>query len=302
MLLVQESNIPLFHRKPKREENMIILFSLLIMGSVVLIAISIFPVFLKRVESWHAAKEAKVIKQMDQVFYDKSPQAIARLYFILPVVFSITGYFLSQSLIPAIIAGAVGLVIPNFILKMRLARNKQKFNAQLLDAISMLSSCLKGGLSLLQGFEVLVEEMPPPMSQELSLLLKENKMGIPFEDSLVRLNQRMNIEELSLVVNALLVSRETGGELTKVFSRLTTTIRDNRKLKESVKTLTLQGRMQGAIMSFLPILFVLWVVSVNRHHFDIMLGSDIGRMLLVLAVLLQVIGMFLIRKFSAITI
>jgi len=281
---------------------MIILLGLLIMGSVVLIAISIFPLFLKQLRAWQAEKEVKVAKQMDQMFGDKSPKAIAQLYFILPVVFAMSGYFLSQSLIPAIIGGAAGLAIPNFILKIRLARRKQKFNDQLLDTIGMLSSCLKGGLSLLQGFEVLVEEMPAPMSQELGLLLKENKMGIPFEESLVRLNKRMNIEELGLVVNALLVARETGGELTKVFSRLTTTIRDNRKLKENIKTLTLQGRMQGAIMSFLPILFVLWVLSVNKHHFDIMLTSDIGRMLLVAAVFLQIIGMFLIRKFSIINI
>ena len=281
---------------------MIILLYLLILGSVVLIAISISPLFLKRMEAWRAKREANVAKQMDQMFYEKSPNAIARLYFIFPLLFGIAGYLVSRSFIPAIIGASIGLVIPNFILKIRIARRKQKFNNQLLDAISMLSSCLKGGLSLLQGFEVLVEEMPAPMSQELGLLLKENKMGIPFEDSLVRLNKRMNIEELGLVVNALLVARETGGELTKVFSRLTTTIRDNRKLKDNIKTLTLQGRMQGAIMSFLPIVFVAWVLSVNKHHFDIMLSSDIGRMLLVAAVVLQVVGMILIRKFSVINI
>lgn len=272
------------------------------MVSVVLIAWSVLPLFLKPIESWKQEKEAKVAQQMDQMFYDKSPQAIVRLYFILPLLFGASGYFIFQSFISVVIGVVLGLAIPNVILKMRLARRKQKFNDQLLDAITMLSSCLKGGLSLLQGFEVLVEEMPVPMSQELSLLLKENKMGVPFEESLVRLNKRMDIEELSLVVNALLVARETGGELTKVFSRLTTTIRDNRKLKESIKTLTLQGRLQGVIMSGLPIVFVLWVISVNKHHFDIMLTSDTGRMLLVLAALLQVVGMFLIRKFSIIKI
>ena len=154
----------------------------------------------------------------------------------------------------------------------------------------------------MQGFEVLVEEMPTPMSQEIGLVVRENKMGVPLEESLVRLNKRMDLEELGLVVNALLISRETGGELTKVFSRLSTTIRDNRKLKDSIKTLTLQGRMQGVIMSALPILFVLWVISVDKKHFDIMLQNEIGRGLLILAVILQVIGMFLIRKFSTIKI
>jgi len=152
----------------------------------------------------------------------------------------------------------------------------------------------------LQGLEVLVEEMPAPINQELGLVIRENKMGIPLEECLNRLNKRLNIDELGLVVNALLVARQTGGELPKVFSRLTVTIRDNRKLKESIKTLTLQGRLQGLIMSILPFAFVAWVLSVNKHHFDIMLETDTGRMLLILAVILQCCGMILIRIFSII--
>jgi tight adherence protein B len=144
--------------------------------------------------------------------------------------------------------------------------------------------------------------MPAPISQEFGLVVRENRMGIPLEECLSRLNKRMNIDELGLIIYALLVARETGGELPKVFSRLAITIRDNRKLKESIKTLTMQGRLQGMIMSFLPIVFAFWVLSVNKHHFDIMLNSDIGRMLLVGAVVLQIVGMFLVKKFSAINI
>lgn len=281
---------------------MVLLLSIVILCSVILLSLSILPFFMQKIQSWQQKQEVLVAKEMDKMFYDRSPKKIVMLYYILPFVFGLGCYIFFQSVVVVIVAAAIGLIIPNFILKSRYARRKQKLNNQLLDAINMLSSCLKGGLSLLQGFEVLVEEMPAPMSQELGLVVRENKMGIPLEESLVRLNKRMNIEELGLVVNALLVARETGGELTKVFSRLSVTIRDNRKLKESIKTLTLQGRLQGAIMSFLPIVFVIWVVSVNKHHFDIMMSTDLGRMLLVIAVVLQVVGMFLIRMFSIIKI
>jgi len=281
---------------------MIILLFILILCSVVLLALSILPAVMQKIQSWQKKQEIVVAKEMDKMFYDKSPKNIVMLYFILPVVFGGAAQFLLQSMIAVIFGVLIGLAIPNLLLKIRYKRRIKMFGDQLVDAINMLSSCLKGGLSLLQGFEVLVEEMPVPMSQEMGLVIRENKMGIPLEESLVRLNKRMNMEELGLVINALLVARETGGDLTKVFSRLTVTIRDNRKLKESIKTLTLQGRMQGAIMSFLPIAFVGWVVSVNRHHFDIMLNSDLGRMLLIIAVVLQVFGMILIRIFSAIKI
>jgi len=279
---------------------MIFLLFILILCSVVLLALSTLPFVMQKIQSWQKKQEVVVAKEMDKMFYDKSPKNIVMLYFILPVIFGVAAQIFLQSTIAVIFGVLIGLAIPNLILKIRYKRRIQKFSEQLVDAINMLSSCLKGGLSLLQGFEVLVEEMPAPMSQEMGLVIKENKMGIPLEESLVRLNKRMNMEELSLVISALLVSRETGGELTKVFSRLNVTIRDNRKLKESIKTLTLQGRMQGTIMSFLPIAFVGWVISVNRHHFDIMMSSDLGRLLLIIAVFLQIFGMILIKIFSTI--
>ncbi|MDO8488869.1 MAG: type II secretion system F family protein [Candidatus Omnitrophota bacterium] len=257
---------------------------------------------MQKIQSWQYKQEAAVAKEMDKMFYDKSPKNIVMLYFILPLVLGIGGYIFLNSQIFMGLGVLIGLAIPNFILKTRYKLRIQKFSDQLLDAVNMLSSCIKGGLSLLQGLEVLVEEMPAPMSQELGLVVRENKMGIPLEECLNRLNKRMNIDELGLIINALLVARETGGELPKVFSRLSVTIRDNRKLRESIKTLTLQGRMQGAIMSFLPIAFAIWVLSVNKHHFDIMLSSDLGRMLLIIAVILQAVGMILIKIFSTIKI
>lgn len=279
---------------------MVPIIILFILGSVILIAYSTLPHFLDKIKIWQDKQELVMAKEMDNMFYDQNPKSLNRLYFVLPLTLGIASYFIFQNIIFSIIGVSVGLAIPNFIIRMRVAKRKAKFADQLLDAINLLSSSLKGGLSLLQALEVVVEEMPPPISQEFGLVVRENRMGVTFEESLERIKKRMDIEELGLIVNSILVARETGGDLTKVFGRLTVTIRDNRKLKENIKTLTLQGRMQGAIMSFLPIVFVMWVISVNKNHFDVMLQHDLGRMLLIIAVVLQVVGMFLIRKFSAI--
>ena len=281
---------------------MVILLNILILCSIVMISFSLLPIIVQKIQSWQKHKEEVMGKEMDKMFYDKSPKNIVMLYFILPLILGPAGAFLLNSQLFMVLGILIGIAVPNIILKTRYAMRIRKFSDQLLDSISMLSSCIKGGLSLLQGLEVLVEEMPAPMSQELGLVVRENRMGIPLEECLKRLAKRINIDELGLVVNALLVARETGGELPKVFSRLTVTIRDNRKLKESIKTLTLQGRMQGVIMSFLPIAFVAWVVSINKHHFDIMFENDVGRMLLIIAVILQATGMILIKIFSTIHI
>ena len=280
---------------------LIIMF--LVIGSIVLLTLVFAPSLEEKVKGWRIKKEKAVEKQLDNLFsYDKSPRSIVRFFYILPPVLGVVGFVFSHSLLGVIIGVGFGLFIPTFILKARNAKRRKKFNRQILDAIMILGSSLKGGLSLLQSLEVLVEEMPAPMSQEIGLLVKENKMGINLEESLKRLDRRMSMEELSLVINSILVARETGGDLIKVFSRLSTTIRDNRKLKENIMTLTMQGKLQGLVMSVLPIIFVLWVLTNNRHHFDGMMQSDIGRFLLILAGVLQILGMFLIRKFSEIKI
>jgi len=252
---------------------------------------------------WQNKQEKVIESELDKTFtYDKSPKQIVRLYYILPPIFAIFAYIFSNNIVFAVVGAVVGLAIPTLTLRIREGRRRKKLQSQLLDAIMLMTSSLKGGLSLLQSIEVLMEEMPAPISQEFGLTVRENKMGITLEDSLKRLRARMRMSDLDLLINSILVARETGGDLTKVFSRLCTTIRDNQKLKDNIKTLTLQGRLQGVIMSVLPIIFVMWVLHFNKHHFDIMFQNETGRFLLILAAVLQVVGMFLIRKFSIIRV
>ena len=172
------------------------------------------------------------------------------------------------------------------------------FQSQLVDSLMILSSSLRAGLSLIQAMEVLCEEMPPPISQEFGLVLKENRWGVSLEESLNKLRERMPLEETNLIVSSVLVARETGGELTKVFARLTDTIRNNVKLKEKIATLTLQGKLQGLIMTFLPVGFTFFIYKQNPDHFNIMLEAELGRILIGVAIFLQLLGMFLIKKIS----
>ena len=275
----------------------------IIVLALVLFIAAFSPAITDKLKLWHIEEEKKVENELDRMFYDKNPTKIMRLYYILPPTLGILGLLLLHNIIFCVIGVIIGLFIPNMLLKVREKKRRFKFNSQLLDAIMILSSSLKGGLSMLQALEVLQEEMPSPMNEEIGLVVRENKMGVTLEESFIRLKKRMyKMEDLELIVNSILVARETGGDITKVLARLSTSIRDNRKLRENMQSLTLQGKMQGMIMSVLPFLFVFWVLSFNREHFDIMLNSEIGRTLLFVAAILQVVGMILIRKFSSINV
>jgi tight adherence protein B len=270
--------------------------------SICLISQQIIPLLIQRLQRAQAKKISQTEKQLEEMFVVVKPGRLFLYYSLSPLILGGLAFFVFNSIAPALIAGGAGFILPAFVIKLMERQRRQKFLNQLVDGLMIISSSLKGGLSLLQAIEVLVEEMPAPISQEFGLVLRENKIGVTLEDSLKRLNERLHLEELGLLINSVLVARETGGDLTKVFSRLSTSIRDNHKLKESILTLTLQGRLQGMIMSLLPFIFVWWVLTFNRQHFDIMLNSEQGRMLLFIALGLQILGIFLIRKFSRIRI
>jgi tight adherence protein B len=192
----------------------------------------------------------------------------------------------------------VGLIGPSIYVKTLTERRRQKFTDQLIDALMILSSSLKGGLSLIQAIEVVNEEMPEPINQEFGILLGENKMGVSLEEAFAHMYERMPSMPLHQMITAILLARETGGNLPAIFSRIVTTIRENKKIKQNIDNLTLQGKIQGVVMTLLPIAFGVVVRSTNPQFFDIMIKTELGKMLLTYALVSQCIGSFLIWKIS----
>ena len=179
-----------------------------------------------------------------------------------------------------------------------MANRKRRFNDQLVDALMIMSSSFRGGLSLIQAIEAVVEEMPDPLSHEFAMVLNENKMGVSLEDSLGHLYKRIPSAALQQTQTAILLARETGGNLPIIFSRIVTTIREHKKIQENIVTLTLQGKIQGIVMSALPIGFVLMVNTTNPEFFRTMLTTEIGRIILIIAAIMWVCGAFLIWQIS----
>jgi len=201
-----------------------------------------------------------------------------------------------------IVGFVAGVILPGIMAKMAIENRRKKFNSQLVDAIMLLTSCLKAGLSFNQAIEVLCQEMAPPIADEFKIVLKSLKIGVSLEDAFLELAKRMPLEELNFVMSAILVARETGGDLPLTLSKLVDTLRDRIRLKENIMTYTIQGRVQGFVMSFIPIGFIYMVLQQDKHHFDIMFQSDIGKLMVLAAVVLQILATFMIFKISKIKI
>jgi tight adherence protein B len=280
--------------------KMLILMS--VFAATALLGYQLIPVVWDHVYAWRARGVEMQRTRLKEVFLDMDPQKLFLLNVISPTLLSLLGLVVTKSLMGFLIGLAVGFAIPAIIVKNLIVMRKAKFNAQITDGLMILSSCLKGGLSLLQSIEALVEELPQPISQEFGLILRENKMGIALEESFDNLNRRMPSEELNLLTTAILVARETGGDITLLFGKLIGTIRAKVKLNDSIKTLSMQGRIQGIVMSGLPIGFAIMVLSFQPNYFDVMLSNPLGRGLMVYAVVSEIIGMYLIRIFSKVNI
>lgn len=133
-------------------------------------------------------------------------------------------------------------------------------------------------------------------------MVKAHRLGRTLEGALQGLNDRMPCQDLNLITTAVLVARETGGDITNVITQLVNTIRERKKLQDKVKTLTLQGRMQAYLMSLLPLAFAFFVRTFNPHYLDIMFNDPTGQTLLMLAGGLWVSGMILLVRWSKVDI
>ncbi|MDD5618545.1 MAG: type II secretion system F family protein [Candidatus Omnitrophica bacterium] len=282
----------------------------LITGTLGIISFQVYqsaPGTFRVFSGWWARKIDAQKDHLKEVMLFIDPRKLVIFNIVLPIVLTfvfagVVGIKFGSYILGALIGLTLGIIIPSIMIKKMIAMRKAKFNSQISDGLMILSSCLKGGLSLLQAIEALVEELPAPISQEFGIILRENKMGVSLEESFDKLNKRMPSEELNLLTTAILVARETGGDITQLFGTLINTIRAKIKISDNVKTLSMQGKIQGVVMSLLPIVFTIMVYSFNPRYFDIMLSNSVGRILLLYAVISEIVGVFLIRMFSRVNV
>mgnify|MGYP001594569752 CR=1 FL=1 len=271
-------------------------------GSISTLAYHGIPYFFRHYSQMQQKRIEKAARQVDQRFIFTERHRLLRLLMVTPLSLGLLGFLLLRNPVGLFIGLALGLVSPPIIIKQLSLLRRNKFHGQLVDGLMLLSSSLKAGMSLNQALEVLVEEMPPPISDEFSLVIRENQMGVVLEDCLTHLKQRMPINDLDLITIAICIGRESGGDLTEIFSQLVYTIREKKKLEDRVKALTVQGRLQGFIMSVLPIAFGIFIYFINPSSFQVMLRDKLGHTLLIYAVISEIIGVILVKKLSKVEV
>lgn len=189
-----------------------------------------------------------------------------------------------------------GLKFPQIILQFLADRRRNKLDVQLAEALTLVSSGLKGGYSFIQGLSMAAEQLEPPITDEIARVIRLIQLGLDTPRALEQLAQRVNSYDYDMTVSATNIQLSSGGNLSVLLEKVAETIRDRIRLRRDIGALTAQGRISGAILIGLPIGIGLMLNVINREYFELLYTTTLGHNLITFAFLLQSAGIYWIKK------
>jgi tight adherence protein B len=181
-------------------------------------------------------------------------------------------------------------------------RRLRQFEEQLPDALMMLGGSLRAGAGLNNALQQLVGQTQPPLAQEFSLMLREQRLGVTMEHSLANLSRRVPSDTCTLVVSAMRIASETGGGLAETLERTAQTIRGRLQMEGKIDALTAQGKMQAWVVGSLPLFLMLVLNNMEPEGMSYLWQTPIGWATLCVLAFLEVMGIYLIRKITTIDV
>jgi len=206
------------------------------------------------------------------------------------------GWLVSGSIIGGLGLGVLFYFIPGIILDRSIANRRRKFSIQLLDVLVLIKGAVLAGYSLQQALDLAVKEVSEPASEEFGRVLREVRFGFPLDQALLNLSARMENDDLQLVVTAIVVNAQVGGNLSTVLEATIDTIRERIHLFGEIRSLTSYARYVGTVISLLPFITGLIIYLLSPEYFDTLKTSLITQILFVLAFIGVVIGNIIIRN------
>lgn len=255
---------------------------------------------LKKVKRDRDKSKHKVLKKLENDLLMSGilirPSEFLLFWFVLAIVPSTLLFMLGANIIFVIIILVFGIFAPPLYVNKKRAKRVELFERQLIDAISIMSSCLKAGLTFQQALISISTEMPNPISEEFGRVVKELKLGSSIETSLTRLSDKIGSQNFMMIVSAILIQRQTGGNLSEILINISGTIKERFKIKNEIKVLTATARTSGLVVGLMPVAIILVFMLFNPDYVTIFFESNLGIVMIVIAMVMEVIGYLLIRK------
>jgi tight adherence protein B len=218
------------------------------------------------------------------------------LMLVVAIIGAVIAFHFSGMLLVAIPAGFCVGWIPLIYAKQKKVKRVRKFEEQFPDALDMLTNALRAGMALSGAIQVVAEESPDPVAREFGILLEENRLGLDMKEALRKLGGRVDSAELRLFVTAVILQRETGGNLAEILEGTAAVIRDRFRILGDVRSMTAQARLSGLILVVMPLVLAVIIMGIAPDYLKGLVADPIGRYLIVTAILLQVTGYLIMRR------
>lgn len=178
----------------------------------------------------------------------------------------------------------------------RVSRRLNSFQRQLADCLSLVANSLRAGFSFLQTMEIISREMEPPMSTEFERVMRDTSLGKSLDEALHDMDERVGSADFSLVVTAVLIQQQVGGNLATILDTIRSTITERIRIRREVNTLTAQGKMSGIVLACIPVALALFFYISSPEYLTPLLTTDIGKIAIIGTVFLVIVGFIIIRK------
>jgi len=240
--------------------------------------------------------------RMSEFFFFIDVRQLWCAHVVVICVMAVTCGLVGQSWTLAAVGAAAGAWLPRRLASHLRDRRLRRFDAQLPDALLALGSALRAGASLQAGLRQLVAESQPPLSQEFALMMREQRFGVSMDQSLASLHRRVPTEAASLVVAALRIAAETGGNLAETLERIGATVRARLHMEGRIRALTAQGRLQSKVVAVLPWMLVVALQRLEPDTMQHLWTTPEGWAVLALVTALDLLGLWMIARIVRIDI
>lgn len=239
---------------------------------------------------------ASLYKELQAADVKMRPEEFSLIWLLVTVVPAGLTVLFSGSASIALLLFVLGLMLPLMIIKMKQKARVKKFDEQLSDALIIACSCLRSGLSFTQSMETISRDMSAPISTEFAQALAEMSMGASMEEALERMNTRIKSSYLSLTVSAVLIQKQTGGNLSQILDNISSSIKEKMKLKKELNSATASGKMTGMLMGSMPVILMVLFYIVNPAFMSPLFETTTGHIFIGVAAGLEVLCFILIKK------
>ena len=233
---------------------------------------------------------------IDQSGMKASISGVLLISTILAVVLGLLVMLLARANWGFLIGGVIGFGLPFFVLKVKRTRRMRAFEEQFPEGLDLISRALKAGHAFATGLKMVADEMPEPVGPEFRKTFDEQNFGLPMKDSLDNLSFRIPLLDVRFFATAVLIQRETGGNLSEILENLAHVVRERFKILRQVRVYTAHGRFTGYVLLALPAVLAIALMFINPDHMNLLFRERLGQMMLLGALVMQALGFLWIKQ------